>query len=257
MSILRASGLRVRLGTRDVLAGIDLEVAAGSVLLIAGRNGAGKSTLLRALCGLSIPDAGTVALDGRPLAAMAGKERARAIAFVPQDSDSAFEFTGRELVGMGRYPHLRFMAGFREPDVAEVDRAMRLVDAVHFAERPVTTLSGGELRRIAVARALATAAPVLLLDEPTTNLDLEHALRLVGLLRELAGQGSTVVVASHDLNLLGPCADRLVLLHEGRIVACGGPAEILSDRAVVARVFGVQASAPTGFFPREFRADGE
>jgi ABC-type cobalamin/Fe3+-siderophores transport system ATPase subunit len=256
VSLLRASGLAVRLGTREVLAGVELEVPAGSVLLVAGRNGAGKSTLLRALCGVLTPGAGTVEFGGRPIGAMAPKERARAIAFVPQESDSAFEFTGRELIAMGRHPHLRVMAGLGERVGAEVERAMRLMDAADFADRPVTTLSGGELRRIAVARGLATAAPVLLLDEPTSNLDLEHALRLVRLLRELARQGSTVVVASHDLNLLGPCADRLALLHAGRIAACGPPADVLADAGVVEQVFGVCAADPVGFFPRDFRPSG-
>jgi iron complex transport system ATP-binding protein len=256
VSALRAAGIRVRLGQRDVLSGVDLEIAAGSLQLVAGRNGAGKSTLLRVLSGVLAPAAGSVTWQGRALAGMHRKERARAIALVPQESDSAFEFTGRELTAMGRHPHLRPWAALGAQDVAQVEHALRQVDALPFADRPVTTLSGGELRRIAVARALATSAPALLLDEPTTNLDLEHALRLVALLRELARQGHTVVVASHDLNLFGPAADRLALLHEGRVAANGPPDAVLGDAGMVLRVFGVLAADPGDFFPRDFRARG-
>ncbi len=252
MTALAATGVAVRLGERQVLAGVDLGLPAGSVTLLAGRNGAGKSTLLRVLAGLLRADAGSVTLDGRPIDAWSPRQRARRVAYVPQEADSTFEFTGRELVAMGRHPHLRRFAGLGSEDIAAVDMALSRVDAAHFADRPVTTLSGGELRRIAVARALCTGAPVLLLDEPTANLDLEHSLRLGELLRALAAEGRTVAVASHDLNLLGPVADCLLLLHEGRIAASGPPTEVLAGDAVVA-AFGVRAVAPSGFFPRAFR----
>ena len=153
---------------------------------------------------------------------------------------------------MGRHPHRGRSEPLREADRTAIERALELVDAASFADRPVTTLSGGEQRRIAVARALATEARLLLLDEPTNNLDLEHALQLVQLLRELADQGHGVLVASHDLNLFAPRCDRAVLLHEGRVFADDPPEQALASEQVE-RVFGVRAAAPSQFFPRDFR----
>jgi iron complex transport system ATP-binding protein len=207
---------------------------------------------MRLLIGASVPDAGRVDLHGRALSDWVPLERARELAFVPQDSEHSFEFTGRELVTMGRHPHRRLGAALQPPDLAAIDRALAAVDAAAFAERSVTTLSGGEQRRIAVARALATEAPLLLLDEPTNNLDLEHALQLVALLKELTAAGRGVLVASHDLNLLGPACTRFVLLHEGRAFV-DAPAEQALASEHVAAVFGVLSRPAQGFFPREFR----
>lgn len=249
---LQAHGVTVRHGARTVLDGIDFALQPGELVLLAGRNGAGKSTLLRVLLGAQRCDGGELQLGERPLGEWHAKERARQLAFVPQEADSPFEFTGRELVAMGRSPYLSRWQALRPADVTAIDAALTAVDAVAFADRPVTTLSGGELRRIGVARALATEAPLLLLDEPTSNLDLEHALRLCALLQKLAEQGRGLAVASHDLNLLGPFAHRVVVLHEGRVFADGAPEQALSDSAM-ATVFGVASAAPTGFFPRAFR----
>ncbi len=252
MSSLAASELRVRLGTRDVLTAVSCTLRAGEFVLLAGRNGAGKSTLLRTLLGALPPDAGRVVLHDKPIAAWQGKERAQRIAFVPQSVDTPFEFTGRELVTMGRHPHRHRGEALSRDDLDAIERALVAVDALPFAARPVTTLSGGEQRRIAVARALATEAPLLLLDEPTNNLDLEHALQLVAMLARFAAAGRGVLVASHDLNLFARHCSRVVLLHEGRVFADGPPEQALAE-ANVAAVFGVQSVAPSGFFPREFR----
>jgi iron complex transport system ATP-binding protein len=193
-----------------------------------------------------------VELHGRALSAWPPLSRARELAFVPQDSEHSFEFTGRELVTMGRHPHRRRSAPLQPDDVAAVERALAAVDAAPFADRPVTTLSGGEQRRIAVARSLATEAPLLLLDEPTSNLDLEHALRLAAMLQKLAAAGRGILVASHDLNLLAPFCTRVVLLHGGRVFADAPPEQALAEQNV-AEVFGVRSGPPSGFFPREFR----
>ncbi len=252
MNALCARDLRVRLGDRPVLDGVSFELRPGQLVLLAGRNGAGKSTLLRLLLGALRPDGGQVDLHGRALGAWFPLARARELAFVPQDAESPFEFTGRELVTMGRHPHRQRSKALQSDDLAAIERALAAVDATQFADRPVTTLSGGEQRRIAVARALATEAPLLLLDEPTSNLDLEHALQLVTLLHRLAAAGRGILVASHDLNLLAPHCDRVVLLHAGRVFADGVPAQALAFENV-ATVFGVQSVPPSGFFPREFR----
>jgi iron complex transport system ATP-binding protein len=249
---IAAQGIEVRYGPRTVLAGASLQLAAGELVLLAGRNGAGKSTLLRVLLGAQQPDAGDVELAGRPLGAHAPRERARGLAFVPQDDDTPFEFTGRELVLMGRHPHLARWQAPGPEDLRAVEQALRDVDAQAFADRPVTTLSGGERRRVAVARALATGAPLLLLDEPTSNLDLEHALELASLMRRLAAAGRGLLVASHDLNLLAPHATRVALLHQGRVHADGAPDAVLTADHI-AVVFGVLAATPAGYFPREFR----
>lgn len=251
MNTVVANMLSVQLGQRTVLHGVSLEIAPGELVLLAGRNGAGKSTILRCMVGALQPDAGSAQLGGKPLASWDPRSRARELAFVPQDTDVPFDFTGRELVTMGRHPHRGRSEALRPEDHAAIERALLLLDAGGFADRAVTTLSGGEQRRVAVARALATEARLLLLDEPTNNLDLEHALQLVRLLRKLADEGHGVLVASHDLNLFAPHCDRAVLLHDGRLYADDVPEQALSPENVE-HVFGVQSKSPTKFFPREF-----
>lgn len=200
MSELTAVDLRVRLGTRDVLAGASCALRAGEFVLLAGRNGAGKSTLLRALLGAVVPDGGRVELDGKPLGAWPARDRARRVAFVPQAFETPFEFTGRELVAMGRHPHRGRHEAWTAADQNAIATALTAVDATAFADRAVTTLSGGEQRRIAVARALATEAPLLLLDEPTNNLDLASVARLG---EALAAYRGALLVVSHDETFLG------------------------------------------------------
>ncbi len=192
MSRVVAKGLRCALGGRNVLDGVDLELNPGSFTLLAGCNGAGKTTLLMILASVVQADEGSVELDSVSLASLPHRERARAITLIPQDADCPFEFTGRELVAMGRHPHMGRFSGATETDRAAVDRALEQVDASEFADRSVHTLSGGELRRISIARALATEAQVLLADEPTSNLDLEHALGILNLFAELVAQGDKV-----------------------------------------------------------------
>ncbi len=251
MNGLVAADLRLRLGAQQVLDGASFALRAGEMVLLAGRNGAGKTTLLRTLIGAITPAGGRVDLEGKPLASWPGRARARQLAFVPQSVDTPFEFTGRELVTMGRHPHRGRGEALQPDDLAAIEKALAAVDAGSFADRRVTTLSGGEQRRIAVARALATDAPLLLLDEPTNNLDLEHALQLVGMLRRMATAGRGVLVASHDLNLIAPQCDRVVLLHQGQVFADAAPEAALTA-ANVAAVFGVRSTTPGGFFPRQF-----
>lgn len=252
MKALAAQDVVLHRGDRAVLDGVSMQLEAGEFALLAGRNGAGKSTLLRLLIGAERPEAGQITLRERPLDIWEPRARARELAFVPQSTECPFEFTGRQLVTMGRYPHQPRNAAINAEDKAAIERALAAVDAETFADRSVTTLSGGEQRRIAVARALATEAPLLLLDEPTANLDLEHALQLVELLRREASSGRGVLVASHDLNLFASHCDRVALLHEGRIVESGPPKSALSPERI-AEVFGVKSIDPDGYFPRQFR----
>ncbi|MCB9884369.1 MAG: ABC transporter ATP-binding protein [Planctomycetes bacterium] len=252
MTALVAKGIELSRGSRRILAGVDLQLRAGEVVLLAGRNGAGKSTLLRVLLGSERAASGTVQLGGRDLAAWPPRERAREIAYVPQEGDHPFEFTGRELVAMGRHPHLHRDQPPQLRDLEAIERALVAVGATDFADRSVATLSGGEQRRIAIARALATEAKLLLLDEPTSNLDLEHALQLVHMLRDLRGCGVGVLLTAHDLNLVAPHCDRVALLHDGRICADDVPTSALTAERVLT-VFGVRAEHAAGYFPRDFR----
>jgi iron complex transport system ATP-binding protein len=204
---------------------------------VLGPNGSGKSTLLRLLLGVLAPAAGTVEFGGRPLASWGREALARAVGVVPQGEESVFPTTVRELVGMGRYPHLGPWRREGTEDRRAVEEAMRRADVAHLAARAVGTLSGGERQRARVARALAQAAPTLALDEPTASLDVAHEMAIFELLRGLAESGKTVLLVTHNLNLAARYADRLVLLEGGRVAAEGAPAEVLT-RATVERVYG-------------------
>jgi iron complex transport system ATP-binding protein len=251
VTTLAAEALHFAYGEAAVLSGVDLSLAPGTLTLLAGRNGAGKSTLLNLLAGIERAAAGAVRIDGQDIHGLGSLARARAVTLIPQESDTSFEFTGREVVMMGRHPHISRFASPSAGDHDEVERALRITDSSRFADRSVRTLSGGELRRIHIARALATRAPVLLADEPLANLDLEHAVSILGLLRQLATAGHTVLLSAHDLNLIAPRCDAVALLHEGRIHSVGPATEVLSD-TVFREVFGVESRAPSGYFPRDF-----
>jgi len=239
VSLLSLAGVHVALEARPVLAGLDLELAAGELLLLAGRNGAGKTTLLRTAAGLVRPDAGRVELGGRPLADFSRRELAREIAFVPQESGVPFPFTAGQLVLLGRTPHLGLLAFESKADVAAAEAALARLGLEALADRSVLELSGGERQLVQIARALAQDAPVLLLDEPTAHLDLAHRALVLGCLRELAGAGRAVLVVSHDLAAAG-YANRVALLADGRILAAGAPSEVIRPD-LLRSAFGVEA----------------
>jgi iron complex transport system ATP-binding protein len=239
MSRLALAGVHVSLDGRPVLAGLDLELAAGELLLLAGRNGAGKTTLLRTAAGLVRPGAGRVELGGRPLAAFSRRELARQLAFVPQEGGAPFPFTAGQLVLLGRTPHLGWLAFESKADVAAAEAALARLGLETLADRSVLELSGGERQLVQLARALAQDAPVLLLDEPTAHLDLAHRALVLGCLRELAREGRAVLVVSHDLAAAG-YANRVALLEGGRILAAGAPSEVIRPELLRA-AFGVDA----------------
>jgi iron complex transport system ATP-binding protein len=239
VSRLALAGVHVALDARPVLADLDLELAAGELLLLAGRNGAGKTTLLRTAAGLVRPGAGRVELDGRPLADFSRRELARQIAFVPQESGVPFPFTAGQLVLLGRTPHLGLLAFESKADVAEAEAALARLGIEALADRSVLELSGGERQLVQLARALAQDAEVLLLDEPTAHLDLGHRALVLGVLRTLAREGRAVLVVSHDLSAAS-YANRVAFLAEGRILAAGAPREVIGPDLVRA-AFGVEA----------------
>lgn len=245
---LALEGVAARLGERTVLGGVDLAVAPGEVVGLVGRNGAGKTTLLRIAAGTLTPDAGRVLLDGRAIASIERRARARQVALVPQDTQVPFPFSVAELVLMGRTPHLGFLGFENAHDLAVARGAMQRMGIAALADRAVPTLSGGERQLAVVARALAQEPNLLLLDEPTAFLDLRHRLEVLEIVRALAAGGASALVVSHDLGLAARFCDRLVLLGEGCILASGAPREVLVPETLRA-AFGIEASivlAPDG-----------
>ncbi len=238
-SALALEGVRVALAGATVLAGLDLELAGGELLLLAGRNGSGKTTLLRAAAGLVRQDAGRVLLAGRPLGDFTRRELGRRIAFVPQETGVPFPYTAGQLVLLGRTPHLGLLAFEAKADVAAAEAALARLGLEALADRSVLELSGGERQLVQLARALAQQADVLLLDEPTAHLDLAHRALVLGCLRELAREGRAVLVVSHDL-AAASYANRVAFLAEGRIVAAGAPVEVIRPE-LLRSVFGVEA----------------
>lgn len=232
---LVAQGLRVRLGTTLALDDVGFASMPGWTAIV-GPNGAGKSTLLRTLAGLQRPDAGSVTLDAQPLTAWPARERAARIAWLAQRAEAADELTVRELVGLGRLPHLGLFTAPGPEDEAAVDRALIDAECEGWQTRRLGELSGGERQRVLLARALAVHATVLLLDEPTTHLDPPHQIALVRLLQTQARRGHAVVSVLHDL-ALALLADRLVVMERGRVRA-DGPPDDPAVHAALAEVFG-------------------
>lgn len=223
---LTTSAVAVRYGARTALAPTDLVLETGQLVALVGPNGAGKSSLLRALAGLIESD-GDVVAAGRSLARIDGGERARLVAYLAQDATAHWPVATAELVALGRLPHRAYG---RPPDDADRDAvswAMTRTGVTDLAARSVETLSGGELARVQLARALAVRAPILLADEPVAALDPFHQLEIMGELKHYASEGRIVVVVMHDLSLAARYCHRMVLLHEGAIVADGAPSQVL------------------------------
>ena len=232
---LEAAGVGVRYGTRAALDAVDARVVPGEVLGVIGPNGSGKSTLIRVLAGVRRPSAGSIRLDGKDLHALPRRARARRIALVPQETHLSFPIRVRELVLLGRAPHTGRFGLERQEDLRAAHEAMARAEVLELAGRPVDELSGGERQRVVLARALAQDAGILLLDEPTSFLDLRHAVLLLDLVRELCrARGLAVAVVLHDLNLAAMYCDRLVLLDRGRVHAAGTPDEVLTYRDLCA-----------------------
>jgi len=225
-------GIEFAYGDRQALSNADLEVEPGEVLALLGPNGCGKTTLLRHIAGVLSPSLGTVYLDLDELSTLGARELARRLAVVEQDRRAEFDFTSQQLVEMGRLPHMARMARLSARDRRAVVRAMELTGVREFADRPVSQLSGGERQRVFLAMALAQEPDALLLDEPTAHLDIHHQLDFLGLVRARAGDGITVVMALHDVNMAAAFADRLALMRDGTVITCGSPAQVLSPDTV-------------------------
>lgn len=237
--MLSIDDLSVSYGRRRVLKGAGLRVASGEVMALIGPNGAGKSTLIRAVSGVVPAEGGRVEIDGRNVAGLSTMERARYLAVVPQARNMPPAFSVYESVLLGRTPYLGWLGRAGAHDHERVRYALDRTGLAGLAERMVGELSGGEQQRVLLARALAQDTPVLLLDEPTTHLDLQHREELVHLVRELAaGRQLAVLMVLHDLNLASLYADRISLLVDGEIQAVGTPEEVLTEQ-LLSRVYHV------------------
>lgn len=237
---VRVCGLHVGYDRRNVLEGVDLELNAGEILGIVGPNGAGKTTLLRAMAGALRPNLGAVYLDGKELGELKPREIARRIGMVAQVPSVSLDFRVRELVELGRLPHLRPPDRLGPADKNAVRKALRLTGLEELADRPISSLSGGERQRAFLAMALAQEPRILLLDEPTAHLDVRYRLEFLILVRRLVQEGLAVAMALHDLNLAAQFSDRLLLLSQGRILAQGRPEEVLIPE-LLEKAFGVKA----------------
>ena len=231
---LEAVNLGATLRGRLVLSGVDLVAPPGEVTAIIGPNGAGKSTLLRTLAGLLAPVQGHVTLDGMPLAQWSRQRLARVLAYVPQDRTVHWALTCRAVVALGRLPYQARGAGESAADARAIAEALDVMDVAHLQDRPVTDVSGGELARVLVARALAQEPSVLIADEPAAGLDPAHQLALFRCFTAIAASGRSVVVALHDLSLAARFCHSAILMQAGRVVASGAPANVLTPANLAA-----------------------
>lgn len=228
MPVLAADELSVDLGGTEILSAVSLTAEASELVGLVGPNGAGKTTLLRAIRGTVQPTQGMVRVDGQPITELSAREIGRLVATVPQETRLSFSFSVREAVAMGRNPHLSRFGTADKTDRKRIDEAITHTNLSGFTDRPVTELSGGEQQRVLLARALAQDTPLLLLDEPTANLDINHAIKTLDLVRSVVDDGTAAVAAIHDLNLAARYCDRLVLLTDGEILAAGTPESVLT-----------------------------
>lgn len=238
---LTAERLRLGYGDRTVIEDLDLVVPPGQVTAIVGANACGKSTLLRSMSRLLAPRTGRVVLDGREVHRLPARELARTLGLLPQSPIAPEGITVVDLVGRGRHPHLGAFSRWSAQDDAAVVAALHATRTTTLADRPVDELSGGQRQRVWIAMALAQQTDLLLLDEPTTFLDVSHQIEVLDLLTDLnRTAGTTIVMVLHDLNLAARYADHLIALAEGRAHAAGEPAEVLTEENVRA-VFGLES----------------
>lgn len=226
-------------GKTTIIQELDLQIQQGSVTALVGPNGCGKSTLLRGISRLLSPTNGAVYLDGQKVHSMKARDLAKQLGILPQSPSAPEGLTVHELVAQGRYPHQNWFQQWSRDDEKIVDDALTTTDLTAFADRPVDTLSGGQRQRAWIAMALAQQTDVLLLDEPTTYLDMAYQVDVLDLLAELNEQGRTIILVLHDLNQAARYADTIVALRDGQIQAQGTPVDVMTPEIIQA-VFGLE-----------------
>ena len=239
MGLLSVDDLTVRLDGHTILSDVGFDLSAGTWVGLLGPNGSGKTTLLRALGG-HLPFQGTIMLDGRPVEQWTATDRARRLAYVQQAPSLTFDFTVEDLVLLGRTPHRGWMQRYQSNDRERARDALRRVDLEGFADRSVLSLSGGERQRVFLAQALVQDADLLLLDEPTSHLDVQYQFSVLEEVQALVAAGRTVITVFHDLERASRYAERLLILNDGRLVADGPSVGVLTPECI-AEVFGMEA----------------
>jgi iron complex transport system ATP-binding protein len=241
VAVLNAKDLTLKYDQRCVVDGLSAEIPEGKVTMIVGANACGKSTLLRGLSRLLKPAAGAVTLDGKDIHSRPARELARTLGLLPQHPTAPDGIKVRDLVGRGRYPHQGLFRSWSAKDDAAVQRALEATETLALAERNVDELSGGQRQRVWIAMALAQETEVLLLDEPTTYLDLAHQVEVLDLVTDLNRQrGTTVAIVLHDLNLAARYADNVIAMKGGAVVAVGAPRDVVTE-GLVRSVFGLES----------------
>lgn len=239
MALIHASGLDVAFGDKAILHGLDFEIENGQWTALLGPNGSGKTTLLRAISGL-IPFSGTLKLDGKDISAWSHRALARRVAFVRQTHTISFDFRVMDLVLLGRSPHKSMLSVYNHSDEQLASEALQRLDLTGFEQRSFHSLSGGEQQRVFLAQALVQEADLLILDEPTTFLDVHHQFEFLEHVRTMVEAGTTVIGAIHDLELAARFADRVMVLDRGHLKDSGAPAEVLTAE-LLASVFRMEA----------------
>ncbi|MCA6913982.1 Fe(3+) dicitrate ABC transporter ATP-binding protein FecE [Pectobacterium versatile] len=237
---LTTQNLTAGYGDKRILDGLSLSLPAGKITALLGPNGCGKSTLLKCFAKLLTPESGAIQLDGKPLSTFSARQLSRHLALLPQQHLTPEGITVRDMVAYGRSPWLSLWGRLSQDDRQHVQRAMEKTHIVDLADKRLTDLSGGQRQRAFLAMLLAQDTPVVLLDEPTTYLDINHQVELMKLLRELNQAGKTVVTVLHDLNQASRYCDHLVMLADGRVMAEGSPHEVMKPE-LLQRVFSIDA----------------
>lgn len=241
MIAIEAKNIDFFYNATQILHDVSMSLRQGEFLGIIGPNGAGKSTLLRLLCGILQPKKGTVGLFGASISAQSHKSIAQIVAFVPQETHFALNFTVEDIVSMGRYPYKRAFQREDEQDRSAVENALGAANVAALRARPINSLSSGERQLVVIARALAQSPKVMLLDEPTSHLDLHHQHAIMDLLERLNKQGISIAVVHHDLNLASLYCENLILMHKGKIHTKGKPAEIL-NKSILREVYSTEVT---------------
>lgn len=222
----------------NTLVDLDLDFPNGSFISILGPNGSGKSTLIRLMLGLLEPNRGEILLNGHSIASYTALERARMLSYVPQTFQADFEFTVEEVVAMGRYPYIKKFGDVSTQDRTIIKEAMEQTETLHLKDQIISQISGGELQRVSIARAIAQKTPWIILDEPVNHLDVSHQVGILKNLKQLT-PGCTIIAVMHDLNLARDFSDHVILLHEGRVIKTGKPSACINPE-VLSKIYDLE-----------------